>query len=70
MLLVVVMAVVMYPVLKVHLQTRLPLLLKEMQWAGKEMQNHQLEKMKEMLNSSPQLSPGDSVRVQLEREDA
>ena len=41
------MAVVMYPVLKVHLQTLLLLLLlKEMQWAGKEMQNHQVEKMK------------------------
>ena len=63
-------AVAMFPALKVHLQILLPLLLKEMQWAGKEMQNHQLEKMKEMLNSSPQLSPGDSVRVQLEREDA
>ena len=65
-----VMAVVMYSVLKVHLQTLLPLLLKEMQWAGKEMQNHQVEKMKEMQNSCPQLSPGGSVRVQLEREDA
>ena len=65
------MAVVMYPVLKVHLQTLLLLLLlKEMQWAGKEMQNHQVEKMKEMQNSCPQLSPGGSVRVQLEREDA
>ena len=63
-------AVAMFPALKVHLQILLPLLLKEMQWAGKEMQNHQLEKMKEMLNSSPQLSPGGSVRVQLEREDA
>ena len=62
------MAVVMYPVLKVHLQTLLLLLLKEMQWAGKEMQNHQVEKMKEMQNSCPQLSPGGSVRVQLERE--
>ena len=70
MLLVVVMSVAMYPVLKVHLQTLLPLLLKEMQWAGKEMQNHQVEKMKELLNSSPQLSPGGSVRMQLEREDA
>ena len=70
MLLVVVMAVAMYLVLKVHLQTLLPLLLKEMQWAGKEMQNHQVEKMKEMLNSSPQLSPGGSVRMQLEREGA
>ena len=57
-------------VLKVHLQILLPLLLEEMQKAGKEMQNHQVEKMKEMQNSSPQLSPGGSVRVQLEREDA
>ena len=63
-------AVAMFPALKVHLQILLPLLLKEMQWAGKEMQNHQVEKMKEMQNSCPQLSPGGSVSVQLEREDA
>ena len=66
----VVMGVAMYSVLKVHLQTLLHLLLKEVQWAGKEMHNHQVEKMKEMQNSCPQLSPGGSVRVQLEREDA
>ena len=69
-MLVMEMAVVMNPVLKVHLQTLLPLLLKEeVQWAGKEMHNHQVEKMMELLNSSPQLSPGGSVKVQLERED-
>ena len=62
-------AVAMYSVLKVHLQTLLPLLLKEVQWAGKEMHNHQVEKMKELLNSSPQLSPGGAVWIQLERED-
>ena len=65
----VVMAVAMYPVLKVHLQTLLPLLLIEAQWAGKEMHNHQVEKMMELLNSSPQLSPGGAVKMQLERED-
>ena len=64
-----VMGVAMYSMLKVHLQTLLPLLLKEVQWAGKEMHNHQVEKMKELLNSSPQLSPGGAVRMQLERED-
>ena len=64
------MAVAMNPVLKVHLQTLLPLLLKEeVQWAGKEMHIHQVEKMKELLNSSPHLKPGGAGRMQLERED-
>ena len=65
----VVMAVAMYPVLKVHLQTLLPLLLEEVQWVGKGMQNHPVGRKKVLQDFSSHLSPGDAVKMQLEKED-
>ena len=59
----------MYPVLKVHLQTLLPLLLKEVQWVGKRMHNHPVGKKKVLQDFSSHLSPGDAVKMQLEKED-
>ena len=61
--------VLLYPELKQHLQTHLPLQEKEMQWTGKEMQSHPVGKMKASQVFSPHLSPADDVMTQLERED-
>ena len=63
------MAVAMYPVLKVHLQILPPLLLKEVHWVGKGMQNHPVGKKKVLQDFSSHLSPGDAVKMQLEKED-
>ena len=63
------MAVAIYPVLKVHLQTLLSLLLREVQWVGKGMQNRPVVKMKELHDFSSHLSPGDAVKMHLEKED-
>ena len=63
------MTVAMNPVLKVHLQTLLPLLLKEVHWLGKGVQNHSVGKKKVLRDLSSHLSPGDAVKKQLEKED-
>ena len=59
----------MYPVLKVHLQILPPLLLKEVHWVGKGRQNHPVGKKKVLQDFSSHLSPGDAVKMQLEKED-